>query len=188
MKTTFLTILITVSAYYINAQEARYSIDDPIEFNESGEVSFHEVIQVENASASELYTNARQWVAQNYRSAQDVLQMDDSEANILIGKANVKITSDYGISSQEERLFYTFNIQCRDGRYRVEIKDIYFRNYDSNELNVKVITDEYLYTRRGSPRRLNQSYKENTINFINNTFASIEDAMKSSIIDVDDDW
>lgn len=57
IKRVFFTSFIIFFVIFANAQEPRYSINDPIEFNESGEITFSEVVHVENASASELYTN-----------------------------------------------------------------------------------------------------------------------------------
>ena len=54
----------------------------------NGEVVYTEVIKVDSLNAKELYNRAKKWIVLNYKSANDVIQLDDKEDGILIGKGN----------------------------------------------------------------------------------------------------
>lgn len=75
------------------------------------------VVTVDSASASELHSRARRWFADAFRDAQEVIQVDDAAAGVLMGK---------GVSRHNERgiLRFTVTIESREGRYRYEIKDV----------------------------------------------------------------
>lgn len=98
-------------------------------------LAFTEVVQVDSIlSSKELYQRARSWFAESYRSAQDVIQMDDKENGKIIGKGSIKYNSNVFIASEGTRgwIRYTISIQVKDGRYRYEITDFY---HEGNPLN-----------------------------------------------------
>lgn len=85
--------------------------------NEKGIVEYNGVYEIDE-SAMELYNRARRYFATEYRSAQDVLQMDDADSQ-LIGKANTKVSGDLtGFGRSEYTMRFTIDLQFRDGRYR----------------------------------------------------------------------
>jgi hypothetical protein len=94
-----------------------------------------EVVKVDTTlSSNELYLRARAWFAESYRSAQDVIQMDDKENGKIIGKGNIRYTSRIFVGSEGTKgwIRYTISIQVKDGRYRYEITDFY---HEGNPLN-----------------------------------------------------
>lgn len=75
---------------------------------------------------NDLYINGKTWFAESFRSAQDVLQMEDKEASKLIGKSNIEYNSNVFLSSDRTRgwIRFTVNLQVKDGKYKYEISNI----------------------------------------------------------------
>lgn len=77
------------------------------------------------ATKTELYTRARAWFAQEFRSGKDVLQMDDKEAGKLIGRAlfAVPVNNGFGMPIGESYVYYTITIDVRDNKFRCILSD-----------------------------------------------------------------
>ncbi|RZK33076.1 MAG: DUF4468 domain-containing protein, partial [Hymenobacter sp.] len=50
------------------------------------QITYQGVVEVAGATKEQLYTRAYEWLAKAYRSANDVIQMQDKEAGRLVGK------------------------------------------------------------------------------------------------------
>ena len=82
------------------------------------------VMQAPNLTAEQIYNNVKVWFANNMRSANDVIQLDDVANKHIIGKANFgfKVNNmTWGNLSGVIR--FTIDVAARDGRYRVKISD-----------------------------------------------------------------
>ena len=93
---------------------AQYETSAPIDAK-TGLVTYTRVVAVGNASAADLYSRAQTWFATYYASAQDVLQQQDAERHILVGRALLDIANQGG------HVFYTVTVRCKDGRARIDI-------------------------------------------------------------------
>jgi len=93
---------------------------------------YSKVIQAEGLSAEEIFSKINISVANIFNSAEDVIQLKDSESKRLVIKAKAEIV----VPNQNRHLYpnnkymnvevkylhdYTLNIACRDGRYKLEI-------------------------------------------------------------------
>jgi hypothetical protein len=104
---------------------------DELPKSEDGKLNFNEVIQVDSIKQDQLYLNSKQFFVEVFKSAKDVIQMDDRESGIVIGKGFNDIYSKMLGSSFPVKMWYTIKIQSKDDRYKYEIYDIYFENYPS---------------------------------------------------------
>jgi len=93
---------------------------------------YSEVVQIPGKTADQLYTSSREWFALFFKSADDVLQMDDPIAQKLIGKGNLYIK---GSSLVNWYVNLTINITCRDGRFKCDLSGITV----SREINGKLL-------------------------------------------------
>ena len=50
-------------------------------------LTFSKVIEVKDVDKTSIYISLRDWISTYYRDTQEVLQMDDKDAGIIIGKA-----------------------------------------------------------------------------------------------------
>lgn len=89
------------------------------------------VIQVSNASATQLYNGAKVWLAKNMRSSNNVIQLEDVANAHLIGKANCAFeVKNFTWSNLSGCIWFTLDFQARDGRFRLKIYDISHESYN----------------------------------------------------------
>ncbi|MGV8094512.1 MAG: DUF4468 domain-containing protein [Mangrovibacterium sp.] len=101
--------------------------------------SYSEVIEVPGKTADQLYASARMWFADNFKSANDVLQMDDSKAGILIGKGNTTVAENYSVSmgvpmTSEWNTHFTIKVMVKDGRYKCDMYDFFVTTISNGEV------------------------------------------------------
>ncbi len=85
---------------------------------------FQEVVQVPGVSADALYSRAKEWFAETFVSAQDVVQLDDVANHKLIGKGITEEYSSYLVFDGSAHAKFTIKIECKNGRYRYSIYGI----------------------------------------------------------------
>jgi hypothetical protein len=110
MKTYLLLVLILVKFNLAFAQE----------------IKFEEVIQVDSAlSKSSLFKVGKLWLNDTYKSGKDVIQMEDENAGIILGKAVIKYTPTFYSASVPATGYinYTIKLSFKNGRYKYEIYD-----------------------------------------------------------------
>ena len=134
---------------------------DELPTDENGIVNFNEVITIDSATKDELYVRAKQAFVNIFKSADDVIQMDDKEAGILMGKGYGTAIIDNGVMGKlPMKVWYTIRIQCRDGRYKYEIYNIYLGDvYRKNATAESLFDKKNYYKANGEPRIFNQKYK-----------------------------
>lgn len=111
MRTSFL-LCIAVSALV------------PSEALATSPITVEEVVQVEGASPTALYTAARTWFATEYTSANDVIQMDDPEAGVVVGRGQFTFSTGKLMTvCYTGPVTYTIKVEVREARYKVEVTD-----------------------------------------------------------------
>lgn len=103
--------------------------------DDSGNYLFQQVIEVPGKTAAELYSQSKVYFAEQFKSANDVVQSEDPNTHTIIGKAWSAI--DLGIA--QAKLWYTLKIETKDGRYRYSI---YAMRYDAS--NAQIVYEEPL--------------------------------------------
>lgn len=126
MKRLLLLTLLLMPGVLL-AQQISMPIDSA-----SNLISYQEVVSVEGASKDELYIRATEWFAKTFKSAQDVIQMDDKSAGKVIGKGSAKNYYTVLMSPVEYYLNYTISITTKEGRYRYEISPFDLRSASSS--------------------------------------------------------
>lgn len=189
---TFFTTLLLLFAFTAFAQD-KPTQELPVDAN--GKINYTEVVQVDGADKDELYTRARAWFATSYRSANNVLEMDDKSAGVLIGGAFQDITIMSMGYPVTVKLWYNLKVYLKDGRYKYEITDLFYENYPNQyyPTATKTPAEEViitnLYKKNGKPSPINHSYKEKTIVGITALYTNLKDAMqKSASASAGDDW
>lgn len=112
-KTLILAALFVVAAQVF----AQYETNAPID-QKTGLVTYSRIVAVENVSAGDLYSRAQSWFATFYASAHDVLQQQDAERALLVGRSFFEIVNNGG------RMFYTVTVRCKDGRAKIDISHL----------------------------------------------------------------
>ena len=108
MKYLLFLILPITPLNFIHAQ------DGALTRNADGIFEYQEVIEV-SGNADQLYARALNWITLNYKSAQDVIQLNDPENHKIIVKGYFSTTN----FTQPVFIRHTLTIETREGRYRV---------------------------------------------------------------------
>lgn len=87
------------------------------EINKIGN-GFTEIVKIDSLSKSKIYSRAKSWIALNYKSANDVIQLDSADE--IIVKGNFEITNNvrYNIKSI---YYHTLILAFKEGRYKVDL-------------------------------------------------------------------
>ena len=155
-----------------------------------------QVININNAPKASLFSILNTYIAQYYKSANDVIQMSDKEIGIIVGKGII----DYSHSKFNYVCFsgwinYTFTIKVKDDKFKVEFSNFTHEIMPGNSISCKLglITDSEIYTNRG----LNKTAQNNVWNdikvtvgiFSKKNFSEIEKYVNDNITSINDtDW
>lgn len=175
-KLTFLFFCIVALFLKVNAQES---------------IKFSKVIQAEGMDKTALFVALNDWFATNYNSAQDVLQMSDKEAGVIIGKGNFDYTyGDAMHSSFDGIIKYTIKVYVKDNRYKVDLMSF---NHEGKSMSVGVLSDKEVFKEKGSYKkyynRVWVNAKEQAEQYANGIYDHTEKTVNSSAqSETDDDW
>ncbi len=97
---------------------------------------FSDVVEVPNKTSKQLYASAREWFALTFKSATDVLKMDDPTAGKLIGKGSSHISDSFVMSggimnvpiTMDWYPSFTISVAVKDGKYKCDISEIFIRS------------------------------------------------------------
>lgn len=82
------------------------------------------VLQAPDLTADQIYTKVKTWFANNMRSANNVIKLDDAANRHIIGKANLEFkVNNMTWSSLTGSIWFTIDIAARDGRFRIKLSD-----------------------------------------------------------------
>lgn len=139
-------------------------------------LSYSEVIDVPNVDKNELYIRGREWFNENFKSVNDVLQINDKETGELVGKAYFQVACEYELMGKSVKVpagvFFQISIWVKEGKYKYEFKN--FNVPGSKDMSSLMIgfgaitsSDVTDYKFRNLPeKRMNQIYlsvKTNTV-------------------------
>jgi len=120
-------------------------------------INFTKVVQAPGVTKDELYARGKAWFATISKSARDVIQTDDKNAGILVGKGSqtVFVPTMLGMSVATKLLF-TAKLAVKDGRYKYELTDYMFEAPSSQQVpNPPPLTAELVtshsYKKDGTP-------------------------------------
>lgn len=137
-----------------------------------GIVTYSNVIEVEGANKEELFLRAKKWFAKTYKSAQDVIQLDDKESGELIGKGNSSIS----YYARKPTISHTISISVKDGRFRYVITDLFYSDIQGEKFNIEEFPNSWF-----GKKKLFEAV-DHEVNLI---IKSIENGMKSN---EEEDW
>lgn len=120
MKKVFIGLLLMIS---ISMQaQTKDSLSMPT--FDSKTVGIQEVVQVDSMTKKELYQKAKLFFIDNFKSAKDIIQMDDAENGIIIGKGISKFSFWNVMAQAELPMRMTIKIEVKDNRFRYTIYDV----------------------------------------------------------------
>lgn len=86
------------------------------------------VVEFPDKSQKEINTALKAWIAQNFKSAKDVIQLDEENKIIVKGNDVFKQSYKYGeLRTITGRLLFMLNFDIKDNKYRYSISDAYIK-------------------------------------------------------------
>jgi Domain of unknown function (DUF4468) with TBP-like fold len=183
---SILIVAFSCLASICKGQSQELPVDD------KGEVDFTEVVHVDSANKDKLYRIARAWFANTFTSANKVLEMDDKDAGMLIGKAYQDVYYK-DLIANKSKLWYTIKVYLKDNRYRYEITDMFIEDYPGRyninppKIPIETIVIKKLHKPNGELEKLAQQFKDETIRVGNSLSNELKEAITKSSKS-SDDW
>jgi len=103
-----------------------------VEQGEQTPFMYEEVINLDSTfKQSNLFYNANEWIAENFRSAKDVIQMSDKDAGIIIIKGSIPLRVTAFLT--DGSISFTLKIQVKNGKYKYTFSNYYHTSYKGDE-------------------------------------------------------
>lgn len=123
MKPLLLALLLPISAMC-------QKIDaDTLSFNYTG------VVQVDSIPAKTLQSRAKLFIAESFKSAKDVIQLDDADAGVIVVKGNIAPVIKVPIIGRMQYgwVHFTAKIQVKDGKYKYTFSEFDHESHETNQ-------------------------------------------------------
>jgi hypothetical protein len=189
MKKLLLLYVITmITVGNMDAQTKKSNEDKLKEFDglykvENTDIIFYTVIDGLNSPKDELFVTALSYFAINYNSANDVIQLNDKDAGLIIAKGIFQIES--GIVNTF--CDHTIRIDVKEGRARIILTVSQYKYSNSNDIvnivDTKPIAEKSKYFTKPYVSRFISLCE--TVKF---TFDNIEQLLKKQGETINEDW
>ncbi len=80
-----------------------------------------------------MYKKAKKWFISTYKSAKDVIQLDDQEGGEITGKGNFKVN----YYSREPYISHTISVYVKDGRYKYSITQLAYSDNQNEKFSIE---------------------------------------------------
>lgn len=143
-----------------------------------------QVIEFNGLKKDKIYNGSRQWVATKFRSAQNVIQMDDKENGIIIGKGNFNYPCSgwQCLSYDGHTVQFTVKIEAKDNKARITFNDLV--HHIPSKFNAGVMSPQYDFP-------VEQSTKYDNVTPVKLKFDEIIQDYKNSVLSTstsNDNW
>jgi len=89
-------------------------------------IAYTGVVTIDSATSKDvLFSRAKRWVAENFNSAQTVIQNEDKAAGNLVLKAGFPYMQVVPLSKFDAFMHYTFSISFKDGKFKYDLTNFY---------------------------------------------------------------
>jgi hypothetical protein len=85
-------------------------------------IIYKEIVDVDSINKDQLYKNAIAWISIKFKSAKDVIQLDDAVNHRIIAKGNFDV---YAGKKAAGIIKFTLKIDTKDNKYKYEFTDLY---------------------------------------------------------------
>lgn len=143
------------------------------------------VVEIENATAPELYEKALNWVKETYKNPDRVLKASIQNEKIRIEgfQSNAWKNKMLGVT-QVADMNYTMEISFKDGKYRL----VYIIDYFTQEGRKINYTNTYFYNKKGEVRTFYPTAIPSLEKTINNQSLSFYNYVSGKTSEMDNDW
>jgi hypothetical protein len=178
-----ISLAVLFSVFNLHAQDELYKRELPL--NENERIEFIEVIEVPGKTQDELYISAKTWIAEDYNSANDVIQMDEKKAGKVIVKGIYSYTNWI-----KYKLHHILKIYVKENKARISLSGLVlkysYQNMEAENPMRKTVIDG-LYKKNGKPNKGAIYQKEQLLIFWETTKNRITAGLNKKGTD-EDDW
>lgn len=123
-----LTLLVFCLGVKLSIGQTQIPID-----TSTGKVSYTEIVYADSVSKKELFDRSLEWLALNYKSANDVIQLQNEATGKIIAKGLFKeyLSLMGGLTVYDCSVYHTLKIDIKEGRVRIQLTDLYEKHYVS---------------------------------------------------------
>lgn len=85
------------------------------------------VVEIPNKSKDKIFEDSKIWIAQSFKSANNVIQYADKETGSIVGKGNIQYPCDGFMDCSafgNDKVSFTIKIDTKDNKARVVISDV----------------------------------------------------------------
>ena len=143
----YVLLLLVLFFLALNVKSQPGYLELPID-SITNKITYTNVVHTDSTLLTEdLFTLARIWFAETFRTSRAVIQMEDKQSGVLIGKAEVPILyKSLGVTHDLQNVLFTLSLYFKDGRYKYEVTDfIYQQQSPSPLIEFNDIPFEYIY-------------------------------------------
>lgn len=152
--------------------------------NENGKVHFAKVIESNNLNQEQTHRKAKLFFINNFNSGKDVIQLDDKDNGVIIGKGNTTINIKSAKYNLPVSMSFTIKIESKDNRCKVDISNIIYNNESPAELFFNESSDHNYNKANANSKIIMNSYRDQTLEKI----AFIEGKIKEEFYKKDNSW
>jgi len=160
---------------------------------ENGLIKYSEIVQVNSTlTSNDLYLNAKNWLVEAFKSSTDVIQTDDKDKKLLVGKGFV--SKGHNVNVTNPKNWFIIKIEMKDGRYKYSLYDITYEfdvYYGGQSLHTEKPFEEWMKPsdkpmsdkkRQKIDDELNKYCKE-----LDSEFRAVINSMKTSMNKINND-
>lgn len=151
MKKVIVFISILFIATFVFAQEKQSFNTDNMPIDKISKlITYTDVVQLKNVSATVLYKRAHDWFNTFYKNPADVIRESDSTKGTIVGKSRFKIFNapdKTGLRTDAGLIMYTIKVSVREGRYKYEVTELNQKAASYSPLEKWLDTSSQTYTK-----------------------------------------
>lgn len=132
MKKSLLITILTICSLSVKSQ-----IKDTVGLNipfVDGKIVYEGIVSAPDKTKNDLYQNAQQWFVDYFKSSKDVIQNEDKENGLILGKGLLDFKARIGLGmSMVQHDKVTIKIICKDGKFKYTVYDLTLYPPEYNE-------------------------------------------------------
>lgn len=153
-------------------------------------LSYSSVLPAEGKTAKDIYNSVKAWSATAFTGAKAATQVDNPESCFISFNSNIKYsTNSMMLAAYDGWIHFTLTIQCRDGRYKVEMANISHENRATATKTCQlgmIQADEGAY--KSHNKKVADDIKAKTASLFDDLCAGLQEAVKKEAAPAEDDW
>jgi hypothetical protein len=179
MKKSFLILLVLL--YFKSYSQ----VTNRVPINDEGKVFYSEVISLENTSKEIIYNNVKLFFADSFKSSNNVIQVDDKEAGIVLGKGNTNISIRSGKHTFKAKVDFTLKVSIKENKVKIDMYNIIYNGNTEAEVNFNTESDR----RYNDPKTKDYAriIMDDYIDGTNNIFNELKSKLLQTF-NSEDDW